>query len=130
MVNLGGSTERRGSEATVGLSRGISASDYAIASEILAAPERMIEYRLCARLGVASVAAIAPLLRERLPHLEDNRGFKIWVGGEVARVMKALGYQILQRRGRVPWGNYFTYGTVWAPPAEAQSRPSGSEPSG
>jgi hypothetical protein len=92
---------------------GIRPEDRAIAVAILGQPERFSEYALCARLGIPSVAAIALEVADRLPHLRRNRAFKIWLGSEVAKVMRAHGYVLVQARGRVPWGNYFTYGAVW-----------------
>jgi|SRR5215217_6672917 len=96
----------------------IRPEDRAKAVLILTRPQRVDEYELCARLGIPSAAAIAHELAEHLPHLRRDRAFKIWVGSEIAKIMRARGYDVVQARGRVPWGNYFTYGAVWGRPRE------------
>ena len=88
--------------------------DQELALELIRAPGRRAEFEFCARLRIPSVAAIAEELSEALPDRRKDRAFKIWVGGEIARTMRELGYEIAQPRGRVRWGHFFTYSAVWA----------------
>ena len=87
--------------------------DQEFVSRLIHAEGRAKEFELCARLGIPSVAVIAQDLSDAVPARRKDRAFKIWVGAEVAKVMRSLGYEIVQRRGRVPWGRYFTYAAVW-----------------
>ena len=88
--------------------------DQELALALIHAPGREIEFEVCARLGIPSVAVIAEALSVAMPGRREDRAFKIWVGAEVAKVMRKLGYQIVQPRGRVRWGHFFTYSAVWA----------------
>jgi hypothetical protein len=80
--------------------------------EIIHTDEKLIEFELCARLGIPSVAAVAHELDQRFPTFRKNNEFKQWVGSEVARVMRPK-YEVTNPRKRCPWANYFTYGAVW-----------------
>jgi hypothetical protein len=93
---------------------------------IIHAPERTAEYRLCARLGIPSVAAIVHDISARFPQFAKHDRFKQWVGNEVAKEMRPE-YEVVQPRGRVPWCRYFTYGAVWGPAGAAQPRKSGAD---
>ena len=84
------------------------------ALNLIHAPERKIEYRLCARLGIPSVAALAHDMRAHFPEFAKHDSFKQWVGKEVAKEMSPE-HKVIQSRGRVPWANFFTYGAVWGP---------------
>lgn len=84
------------------------------AAAIIHAPERKLEYRLCARLGLPGVAAIVHDISARFPQFAKHDRFKQWVGNEVAKEMRPE-YEVVQPRGRVPWCGFFTYGAVWGP---------------
>jgi hypothetical protein len=84
------------------------------AAKIIHAPERKAEYRLCARLGIPSVAAIVHEISAKFPQFAKHDRFKQWVGNEVAKEMRP-DYKVIQPRGRVPWCKFFTYGAVWGP---------------
>lgn len=93
------------------------------AAKIIHAAERKAEYRLCARLGIPSVAAIVHEISARFPEFAKHDRFKQWVGSEVAKEMRP-DYEVVQPRGRVPWCKYFTYGAVWG---AVKTTPSASE---
>ena len=87
------------------------------ALQLIHSPEKKIEYRLCARLGIASVAALAHEMSEHFSEFAKHDSFKQWVGREVAKEMSPE-YEVVQPRGRVSWANFFTYGAVWGPVAK------------
>ncbi len=87
---------------------------------IIHAPERIAEYRLCARLGIPGVAAVVHEISARFPEFAKHDRFKQWVGNEVAKEMRP-DYEIVQARGRVPWCGFFTYGAVWGPASSLHS---------
>jgi hypothetical protein len=91
------------------------------ASAVIHAPERESEYRLCARLGIPSVAAIVHEISSRFPEFAKHDRFKQWVGNEVAKEMRPE-YEVVQPRGRVPWCRFFTYGAVWGKVAIGDAR--------
>lgn len=82
---------------------------------IIQAPERQVEYRLCARLGIPAVAAIVHDINDAFPELRKDRAFKTWTGKKVAQ--EQLEYRVVQERGRVPWCDFYTYGAVFGPSA-------------
>jgi hypothetical protein len=83
------------------------------ASAIIHAPERRIEYRLCARLGIPSVAAIVHEINERFPEFRKHDPFKMWVGREVAKEMRPE-YEVVEEKEDMPWcQGYFTQAAVW-----------------
>jgi hypothetical protein len=79
---------------------------------IIQAPGRKIEYELCARLGIPSVAAVVHEISARFPEFKGHDKFKQWVGSQVAKEMRPE-FKVIQPRGRVPWCGFFTYGAVW-----------------
>ena len=79
---------------------------------IIQPEKKRVEFELCARLGIPSVAAVVHEINARFPEFRKHDRFKQWVGSEVAKVMRP-DYEVVQSRGRVPWCDFFTYGAVW-----------------
>jgi hypothetical protein len=85
-------------------------------TQIIALPEMIPEYCALSRIGKPAVQAIgadvAPLI-ENLPTKEERDAASQFVGWRVAKVMRGLGYTLIQERGRVTGAPYRT-GAVWS----------------
>jgi|GEM_PF-2653652 len=83
---------------------------------IIAQPEMIPEYCALSRIGKPAVQAIgadvAPII-ESMPTKKERDAASQFVGWRVAKVMRALGYTLIQERGRVTGAPYRT-GAVWS----------------
>lgn len=78
-------------------------------------PERVIEFRLMSSLGKPAVQAIAadvaPIINA-LPTKADRDSANQFCGWRVGQIMRELGYDLINERGRVSDAPYKT-GAVW-----------------
>lgn len=75
---------------------------------------RYAEFAALARARVPSIIAITHELSEKFPELADDTTARQFCGAMVAEVMRSLGHEVVQARGRAD-GRLFTYGAVFSP---------------
>lgn len=85
-------------------------------TRIVTMPEMIPEYRALSRVGKPAVQAIgadvAPII-DGLPSKAERDAASQFVGWRVAKVMRGLGYLLIQERGRVSDAPFRT-GAVWS----------------
>lgn len=88
----------------------------ALLTSIITLPEMIPEYCALSRVGKPAVQAVgadvAPII-ESLSTKEERDAASQFVGWRVAKVMRGLGYALIQERGRVTGAPYRT-GAVWS----------------